>query len=129
MAYIWVAIGSALGGAARYWCSELFTAAAKKNFPWETILVNIIGSFIIGLFASITEKHSSLVTFSSHAKLFITAGICGGFTTFSAFSLQTLTLLQKGKILEASLNISLSVVLCLIFVWLGYALGALASRL
>jgi fluoride exporter len=122
-AYLWVAIGSALGGVARHWC----TAAAAKwfgtAFPWGTLLINILGSFVIGLFFMLTGADGRLDV-SSNAKVFVMVGICGGYTTFSAFSLQTLALALEGQWLRAGAYIVASVVLCLVAVWAGYAIAA-----
>jgi CrcB protein len=120
--YLWVAIGSALGGMARHWCS---LAAAKwfgAAFPWGTLGINILGSFIIGLFFTLTGVDGRFEA-SADARVFVMVGICGGYTTFSAFSLQTLLLAQEGEWLRAGGYIAASVVLCLIGVWGGHAIA------
>lgn len=122
--YVWVAIGSALGGVARYWLTAFVAILLGPQFPWGTILINIIGSFIIGFFGTVTA-HRWPVSFELRA--FVMVGLCGGFTTFSAFSLQTLELARFGRWLEASGNVVLSVVLCLVAVWIGHALADLMS--
>lgn len=122
MIYIWIAIGSALGGIARYWCTEFIASNIDRSFPWGTIFVNIIGSFIIGFFAAITGPEGRFII-SPEIRLFVMIGICGGYTTFSSFSLQTLNLVQEGDFLRAGANIILSILLCLIFVWIGYILA------
>ena len=119
--YFWIAVGSALGGIARYWLTGFVAMLLGPQFPWGTILINIVGSFVIGFFATVTA-HRWPVSFELRA--FVTVGLCGGFTTFSAFSLQTLGLARFGRWLEASGNIVLSVVLCLLAVWAGHALAA-----
>jgi CrcB protein len=119
-AYMWIAIGSALGGVARYWLTGFVAILIGPQFPWGTILINIIGSFVIGFFGTLTA-HRFPVSFEMRA--FVMVGLCGGFTTFSAFSLQTLELARFGRWLEAGGNIVLSVVLCLLAVWAGHALG------
>ena len=121
-AYFWIAVGSALGGMARYWLTGLVAILFGVQFPWGTILINIIGSFVIGFFATLTA-HRWPAPFELRA--FVMVGLCGGFTTFSAFSLQTLELARFGRWLEAGGNVLLSVVLCLIAVWLGHTLAAL----
>lgn len=120
--YVLVAIGSALGGTARYWASGVIANQAGQSFPWGTLFVNVTGSFIIGLFAGMTSPESrSLV--SPEARTFFTLGLCGGYTTFSSFSLQTLTLMQSREWLYACGNAVLSLVLCLAAVWLGYSIA------
>src|SRR3954463_1996757 len=127
MNYLWVAIGSALGGVARYWCSGLVARLAGETFPWGTILVNILGSFFIGFAAALSRPEGRfLIPFE--ARLFVMVGLCGGYTTFSSFSLQTLTLLQDGQRWAAVGNVTVSVVLCLLSVWLGFAAAMLFNR-
>jgi fluoride exporter len=121
-AYLWVAIGSALGGVARHWCSVVAAQLFGLTFPWGTLLVNVLGSFIIGIFFTLTGLDGRFDV-SADAKLFVMVGLCGGYTTFSAFSLQTLGLMQDEKWLLAAGNIVASVVLCLIAVWLGHRLA------
>jgi fluoride exporter len=121
-AYLWVAIGSAFGGVARHWCSVVAAQLFGLTFPWGTLLVNVLGSFIIGIFFTLTGLDGRFEA-SADAKLFVMVGLCGGYTTFSAFSLQTLGLMQDEKWLLAAGNIVASVVLCLIAVWLGHLLA------
>jgi len=124
--YLWIAVGSALGGMARYGCSGVIAQRIGEHFPWDTLIINILGSFIIGFFAAITGPEGRFIV-SPEVKQFVTVGICGGYTTFSSFSLQTLSLLHDGKFLHASFNIILSVILCLLFVWLGFTLATLLN--
>jgi fluoride exporter len=125
LAYLWIAIGSALGGMARYWCSGLAAARFGETFPWGTIAVNVIGSFVIGFFATISGPEGRLLV-PSLVRQFVMLGFCGGYTTFSSFSLQTLNLVRDGEWLQAAGNIALSVALCLIAVTVGhYAAAAL----
>ncbi|HEX5845415.1 MAG: fluoride efflux transporter CrcB [Rhodoplanes sp.] len=119
MAYVWIAIGSALGGVARYWCSGVAARTIGETFPWGTLIVNVVGSFIIGFFATLTGPDGRVFA-SSAARQFVMIGFCGGYTTFSSFSIQTLNLVQDGEWLQAGGNIVGSVVLCLIAVWAGY---------
>jgi fluoride exporter len=121
--YLWIAIGSALGGSARYFVSGVVAGLAGETFPWGTILINVTGSFVIGFFATITGPDGRLFV-STEVRQFVMVGLCGGYTTFSSFSLQTLNLAREGDMLRAGANIVLSVVLCLIAVWLGH-IGAL----
>jgi fluoride exporter len=118
--YLWIALGGALGSVARFGCSSLIAHWFGERFPWGTMIVNITGSFIIGAFSALTGPDGRLLV-SPDARLFITVGICGGYTTFSSFSLQTLNLVRDGEFAYAGLNIVLSVFACLAAVWLGYA--------
>jgi fluoride exporter len=120
--YFWIAVGSALGGIARYWCSGITARLIGETFPWGTIVVNVVGSFIIGFFATLTGPDGRIFA-SSTARQFVMIGLCGGYTTFSSFSLQTLNLANDGEWLYAGANITLSVVLCLIAVWAGHVLA------
>lgn len=122
MIYLWIAVGSALGGIARYWCSGVAARLIGETFPWGTLIVNVLGSFIIGFFATLTGPDGRIFA-SSTTRQFVMLGLCGGFTTFSSFSLQTLNLANDGEWLHAGGNIVASVVLCLVSVWLGYLLA------
>lgn len=121
--YLWIALGSALGGMARYACSNLALSWFGPGFPWGTLIINILGSFVIGFFGALTGPDGRLLV-PGDARQFVLVGLCGGYTTFSSFSLQTLTLAQEGDFLRAGLNVGASVVLCLLSVWLGYAAAA-----
>ncbi len=121
MRFLWVALGSALGGVARY-AFTLQTVALSQRLPWGTILINVAGSFLIGFFGTIT-LHGSRFAVSDETRLFVMVGICGGFTTFSSFSLQTLDLLRTGAYGRALTNVGLSVVLCLLAVSCGHLLA------
>jgi fluoride exporter len=106
---LYVALGGALGSVLRYWLSGW--VASKAGAPmWGTLAINVVGSFLIGVAAGWNSTHDAV-------RLFVMVGILGGFTTFSAFSLQTLGLA----------NVALSIVLCLLGVWLGYLAGRTIS--
>lgn len=122
-----VALGSALGGVARYGLSGVVARAFGETFPWGTLVVNVTGSFLIGVVATLTGPDGRVLV-SPVARQFWLIGIFGGFTTFSAFSLQTLSLAQDGEWLRAGGNVALSVGLCLVFVWLGAALASWVNR-
>ena len=122
-AVILIAVGSALGGVARYGTGIFAASQFGAAFPWGTLIVNIVGSFIIGLATAATGPDGPWPLQPDY-RLFITVGFCGGFTTFSAFSMQTLDLMQSGQWGAAALNTVGSVVLCLIAVWAGFAAGA-----
>lgn len=126
--YLWIAIGSALGGMARYWCSVTAARVLGETFPWGTLLVNIAGSLIIGFFATLTGPDGRFLA-GTTARQFVMIGLCGGYTTFSAFSLQTLELMQDGQWLSVGLNIGASVLLCLLAVWIGHVAAANVNTL
>lgn len=121
--YLWIAVGSALGGVARYACSGLIADWFGQTFPLGTLVINVLGSFVIGFFATLTGPDGRLLV-SGDVRQFVMVGLCGGYTTFSAFSLQTLSLAQDGEFIRAGLNVVGSVVLCLFSVWLGYVAAA-----
>jgi CrcB protein len=126
MDYFWVAVGSALGGMARYWCSDVAARVTGQTFPWGTLIVNAVGSFVIGLFATLTGPDGRLFI-ASNARIFVMVGLCGGYTTFSAFSLQTLNLVQDGEWLQAGSNVVGSVILCLLAVAAGHWLAGVVN--
>jgi CrcB protein len=119
-----VAAGSALGGLARYWLTGALAALTGPRFPYGTLLINILGSFVIGVVAGITLTPTRM-GMHPDVRIFLMVGICGGFTTFSAFSLQTLELIQTGDVIPAALYVAGSVTLCVLFVWFGWWLGRL----
>ena len=125
MSIVWVALGSAIGGAGRFWIGGLITARTGDSFPWGTLLVNITGCLLIGLIAA---PYESGFLANQTWRTFATVGILGGYTTFSSFSLQTLKLIQAGSVSQAGANIALSVVACLIAVWAGYLVGQVFNR-
>jgi len=120
--YLWVALGSALGGAARFFCTGVAARLFGETFPWGTLFVNVLGSFIIGFFATLTGPDGRMFA-GTTTRQFVMTGILGGFTTFSSFSLQTLNLANDGEWLQAGGNVVGSVVLCLVAVWLGHLLA------
>jgi CrcB protein len=119
LSYFWIAIGSALGGVGRYWISGLVAQRFGETFPWGTIIVNVTGSFIIGFFATLTGPDGRFLV-STNARQFVMIGLCGGYTTFSSFSLQTLNQARDGDWFGVGANIGFSVLLCLLAVWLGH---------
>ena len=129
---LWVLLGSALGGLARYWLGVAVAALAGPGFPWGTLLINVLGSFVIGLVGAATGENGLLEAVPGAAgrllavvelRAFVMAGVCGGFTTFSSFSLQSLELLQAGRQGPAFAYMAASVGLCLLGVWAGWVLG------
>jgi CrcB protein len=119
---MWIFLGSGLGGLARWGVSGWIAARVGQTFPWGTLVVNVTGSFVIGLFATLTGPEGRWFAPASLRQFFM-LGICGGYTTFSSFSLQTLNLAQEGQWTRAAGNSLLSVVLCLAGVWAGRALA------
>ena len=104
-AYLWIAVGSALGGVARFWCSGVAARFMGETFPWGTIIVNVVGCFIIGFFATLTGPDGRVFA-DTLTRQFVMIGILGGYTTFSSFSLQTLNLVQDGEWWLAGANIA-----------------------
>lgn len=124
--YGYVAAGSVLGGVARYLLSVLIQLI--PGFPWATLFVNVTGSFIIGFYSTLSGPDGRMFA-SVRQRQFVMTGFCGGYTTFSTFSLETFTLLQGGMVQTASLNIAASVVTWLVAVWMGHALASRLNRL
>jgi CrcB protein len=122
LSYMWVAIGGALGTTARYWLSGVVARSVGETFPWGTLVINVTGSFVIGFFGALTGPDGRLFV-GSTARQFVMVGMCGGYTTFSSFSLQTLNLMNDGEWLQGGVNIGLSVLLCMIAVRAGVVLG------
>jgi len=120
--YLWIAVGGALGTVARFAVSSAFAQAVGESFPWGTVVVNISGCFVIGVFATITGPDGRLVV-APDLRQFVLIGICGGYTTFSSFSLQTLNLLRNGDVMGAGLNTGVSFGACMLAVWLGAVAG------
>lgn len=123
--YFWIAVGAGLGGASRYWCGEIAAALLGDIFPWGTMFVNVLGSFMIGFFATFTAPEGRFVV-SPIVRQFVMVGFCGGYTTFSAFSLQTQEFMQHREWLYASANI-VSIALSLFAVWAGHESAAVLN--
>ncbi|GAA0538395.1 CrcB protein [Rhizomicrobium palustre] len=123
-----VMLGGALGTGARYAVSGLVAGAIGETFPWGTLIINITGSFIIGFVFTLTAPDGRLMV-SGGTRQFIMTGFCGGYTTFSSFSLQTLNLIRSGEWGAAGANIGGSVVLCMIGVWLGSMTASMINQL
>ncbi len=122
---LWVAVGGAIGSVARFWLAAAVASLTGPAFPWGTLLINIVGSFVIGWFGVLTSSAGPLDV-PADIRLFVLVGLCGGFTTFSSFSLQTLELLQSGEVIRAGGYVLGSVSLCLLGVWAGATLGRAA---
>lgn len=125
--YLWVALGGALGGVGRYWISGVVAARHGETFPWGTLCVNVTGSLLIGLLAATSVPDGRWLA-PAWFRPFLLVGVLGGYTTFSSFSLQTLSLAQEGDWWRAGGNVLGSVTLCLLGVWLGHLLGSLLNN-
>jgi fluoride exporter len=121
-AWIAVAVGGAIGSVARFWLTAAMTALTGPRFPWGTLLINVLGSFVIGLVAGITLAPAR-IGMHPDVRIFLMTGVCGGFTTFSAFSLQTLELMQTGDVVPAFAYTVGSVVFCVLATYCGWRLG------
>lgn len=120
MHYLWIFLGGGLGSILRVALASWVNQLAKQDWPWGTLSVNAIGSFAIGwlLARSLTSSGEALALQS-----FLVLGFCGGFTTFSTFSAETLLLMRDGDWLKASANGVVSVLICLAAVALGHWFG------
>ena len=125
---LWIFIGSGLGGVARWSASGFVAERFGQTFPWGTLVVNVTGSFIIGFFATLTGPEGRFLAPASFRQFFM-LGVCGGYTTFSSFSLQTLNLAEDGELFHAGANAVVSVALCLLGVWLGHAIALAINTL
>lgn len=126
--YLWVAVGSSLGSVARLFSTWAGQAAFGHGYPWGTLIVNVLGSFIIGFYFVLTEPDGRLIV-GPVRRQFVLAGLCGGFTTFSVFSFETLLLLREDRWLLAAGYVGLSVTLWLVALWLGQGFGQRYNRL
>jgi CrcB protein len=116
-AFLLVGAGGALGAMARFGAGQIIGRIWPMSFPLGTLLINVIGSLAMGLFVGLMARW--LPAWQSDARLFIAVGILGGFTTFSSFSLDTIVLIERGEVVAAGAYVLLSVVLCLIGLYLG----------
>ncbi|MDW8380679.1 MAG: fluoride efflux transporter CrcB [Verrucomicrobiota bacterium] len=118
----WIFLGGGLGALGRWWVSGWVATRVGETFPWGTLVVNVSGSMLAGFLAGLMLPEGRW-WLPSEVRQFLMLGICGGYTTFSSFSLQTLHLMQEREWLAAVGNVGLSVVACLTAVWLGYTLA------
>lgn len=114
---VWVGLGGFVGSVLRYlvsgWAQQ---STHSATFPWGTLAVNAIGCFLVGALSYLADARGLL---HAEARLFLIVGVLGGFTTFSAFSNETLNLLRDGENAAAMLNVGANVVFCLAAAWLG----------
>ncbi len=122
--YLLVSLGAALGGGLRYWLSSFTYKFLPSTFPYGTLAVNVIGSFILGVIIFMFDD-KELIT--PGLRLFLAVGFCGGFTTFSTFSLETINLLKDSQLIPGLLNILLNLFLCLAGVALAYFISKVWS--
>ena len=127
MTYLAIAIGGALGSVLRYTLSTSIDSHWGEGFPWGTLSVNLIGCFLIGILAYLAGTDGRLWG-NLETRQFLITGVCGGFTTFSSFGLQTLNLMRDGDWMQAAAYVIGSIVLCLIGVWLGHAGAGFLSQ-
>lgn len=126
--YLYVMLGGAIGTGARFWLSGVIAARYGETFPLGTLVVNVTGCFLVGVLATVVDPAGRFLV-APGTRQFLLLGICGGYTTFSSFSLQTLDLVRDGDWLRASLNVSFSLILCLLATWLGRVVAlALTAR-
>ena len=126
--YTLIALGGALGSVARFALNGVISSHFGETFPWGTFVINVTGSFIIGFFATLTGPDGRMFA-SGNTRMFFMTGICGGYTTFSSFSLQTLNLAREGEWFRAGANTVGSVVACLVAVWLGHIAAAYLNQM
>jgi CrcB protein len=125
--YAWIALGGALGTLGRFALSSVVANHFGETFPWGTLIINVSGSFAIGFFATLTDSDGAVLIRPEFRSFFL-IGICGGYTTFSSYSLQTLRLAQEGQWLYAGGNFLTSNVCCFVAVWLGHICATALRR-
>lgn len=126
--YLAVGLGSAIGGTLRWWLSGVLQGSPGAGFPWGTLWVNVSGSLLIGSYAALIAP-GGRYAHGLRTRLFVMTGLCGGYTTFSIFSLETVTLLQLGHYATAGLNVGASLALWPAAVWAGYTLASSRPRM
>ena len=124
--YLFVGLGGAIGTIGRVWVGGGISRRFGETFPLGTLVINVTGSFVITFFATLTAPEGRWMV-SPNSRVFFMTGICGGYTTFSSFSLQTLNLALDGEWLYAGANAGLSLALCLLAAWLGH-IAAMSFR-
>ena len=127
LVYMCVGLGGGLGAMTRFWLNGVISRWSGETFPLGTLTINVTGSMIIGLFAALTDPDGRWMV-DPMIRTFFMVGMCGGYTTFSSFSLQTLNLARDGEWLYAGANVLLSLSLCLLSVWVGHVAGVSLSQ-
>jgi CrcB protein len=115
--YLFVSIGAAAGGIFRYWISNYVHKFFPANFPYGTLTVNLVGSFLVGFIMYYLNEREII---SANMRILLAVGFCDGFTTFSTFSLETMNLIRDSELLLAGLNVILNISLCLTGIFLAY---------
>ena len=118
--YVLAGLGGAFGSIARVMMTNFVTRRTGEDFPFGTIVVNITGALLMGLLAGYGTTEPGKLIFATGARTFLMIGVLGGYTTFSSFSLQTFLLIEQGNIMGAILNVLLSVILCIVGIWVGF---------
>jgi fluoride exporter len=121
MILLYIAVGSAAGGVLRYLLGGVIQRAAGGTFPLGTLIINITGSFLLGFLYRYSADSAAI---SAELRTMLTIGLCGGYTTFSSFSFESVRLLEDGQVGRAMVYVGLSVILCLA----GTALGIMAGK-
>lgn len=119
-ALVFIAVGGAIGAVLRYGASMGVYSLMGRSFPYGTLFVNVAGSLLIGVLSVVMLERFDI---APEWRAAVLVGVLGSFTTFSTFSIETLTLLEQGDIVRAATNIVLSVLICLLAVWFGVSLG------
>jgi CrcB protein len=125
--YLLAMLGSALGGGARLYVSTLVSRGLGTQFPWGTLMVNLLGCLVVGVLGAMLAPPGRIHDLQE-VRVFLVVGVLGGFTTFSAFSLEALMLLQRGAVPAAAAYVAASLAGCLLAAWLGFSLADAAMR-
>ncbi|MEJ2196178.1 MAG: fluoride efflux transporter CrcB [Ignavibacteriaceae bacterium] len=120
--YIYIGIGSAIGGMLRFWLSNSTYRVLPVNFPYGTLIVNVIGSFILGMIVFYFNEKELL---NAQLRIFLSVGFCGGFTTFSTFSLETMSLFRDAQYLYGFVNVFFNLVLCFLGIYIAFLISKL----
>jgi len=125
MKYFLVGVGGALGSVLRFWVSSYIAGRVESRFPYGTFVVNMSGSFLIGLVLAVL---ADTMDWGANWRYLISIGFIGGYTTFSAFEYETFRLFQSGRVFTAFLNVALSVVVGFFAVWAGWSAGGAIAK-
>ena len=120
--YLVVSLGAAIGGSLRYWFSGFIYKFLPATFPYGTLIINVAGSFILGIVMFYLNEKEMI---SQEVRLLLAVGFCGGFTTFSTFSYETINLIKDAQYTGAVLNVFLNVALSLLGIFLAYLISRL----